>query len=347
MSLLEKFGYKKDDFAIVLEQPDLFSSSAKTTKIVVGEATTVAGSINGIAVPTTILVKDANWSRLTVRDHIVNRQDEEPRVTQVFGGVFNNFVADVTVQVDGTEMALYDLMKQFIVESFGKGLSDDKINEMLNKNLSLNGLRNGGPLMFQQMGASEAGIAHAVETFRSAGGVDDMRSVANSPSFNTAYKMPEGKTGLELVSFELGTSDRKLSKTGQGFVDIVSAITENFERVVKHKTVASVLKAELDANLAKLSQDEIKLKQAKIEAELNMAKDYVNCWSGAARQTKIVNGKKQIDNKYNAVNAPCGRWSVLVDNAIIDLDVWSNTTKAPAKTVDTQVAEIANAEEPF
>jgi len=51
--------------------------------------------------------------------------------------------------------------------------------------------------------------------------------------------------------------------------------------------------------------------------------------------------KSRIDNKYNAVNAPCGRWSVYTEGEIIDLDVWSNTTKAPAKTVDTQVAEIA------
>jgi len=347
MSLLEKFGYKKDEFAIVLEKPELFASNSKTTKIKVGEVTPIAGSINGISVPTTILVKNANWSRLTVRDHMIRRQNEEPRLSQVFGGVFNNFQAEVTLEIDGTSMSLYDLLRQFCVESFGTGLSDDKINEMLKSNLSLNGLRNGGPLMFQQMGASVAGISHAVETFRAAGAIDDMKSVANSPSFNTAYKMTGDNAGLEVVSFELSSSNRALSKTEQGFVDIVSAVTENFERIKNHKAVASALSDTMNANLATMSQDQIKKAQTEIDIELNLAKDYGNCWSGAARQTKIDNGRKIVENKYNAVNAPCGRWSALVNGEIVDFDVWSNSTKAPSQTTEQLVTAISSLEEPF
>lgn len=347
MSLLEKFGYKKDEFAIALENPELFASNSTTTKIVVGKPTRVAGSINSIPVPTTILVKKALWSRLTVRDHIVRRPDADSRITQVFGGVFNGFQADVTLEIDGTEMSLYELMKQFCIESFGKSLTDDKINEMLSSNLSLNGIRNGGPLMFQQMGASEAGIAHAVEVFRSAGAIDDMKSVQTSKSFNTAYKMPGDGAGLEVVSFELGTSDRNLSKTGQGFLDIVSAVTENFERVKNHKSVAKALQDDLNAKIGSMSQEQIKAKQAEIKIELDMAKDYANCWSGAARQTKIENGRKIIENKYNAVNAPCGRWSAVVNGNTVDFDVWSNSTKTPVKNTEEQISDIATAVDPF
>lgn len=346
MSLLEKFGYKKDEFAIALENPELFASNSTTTKIVVGKPTRIPGSINGVAVPTTILVKKAQWSRLTVRDHIVRRADAEPRISQVFGGVFNNLQADVTLEVDGTEMSLYDLMKQFCIESYGKSLTDDKIDQMLSTNLSLNGIRNGGPLMFQQMGASVAGIAHAVDAFKSAGAFDDIRSVGSSKSFTTAYKMADG-SGLDVVSFELGTSDRNLSKTGQGFIDIVSAVTENFERVKNHKSVAKVLQDKLDAGIGSMSQEDIKKAQAEIKVELDMAKDYANCWSGAARQTKIDNGRKIVENKYNASNAPCGRWSAVVNGSVVDFDVWSNSTKTPVNTTEQELNSIATAVDPF
>jgi stress-induced morphogen len=347
MSLLEKFGYKKDEFAIALENPELFASNSTTTKITVGTPAKIAGSINGVAIPTTILVKNANWSRLTVRDHVIRRQDSEPRISQVFGGVFNNFQADITLEVDGTEMSLFELMKQFCIESFGTSLTDDQVNKMLESNLSLNGIRNGGPLMFQQMGANPAGIAHAVEAFRTAGAIDDMKSVASSKSFNTAYKIPGDGAGLEVVSFELGTSDRSLSKTGQGFIDIVSAVTENFERVKNHKSVAKVLQDKLNASIGSMSQEAIKKAQTEIKIELDMAKDYANCWSGAARQTKIDNGRKIVENKYNAVNAPCGRWSAVVAGETIDFDVWSNSTKAPVQTAEQQISDIATAEVPF
>lgn len=347
MSLLSKFGYKKEDFAIVLENPDLFKSSAKTTKVVVGEKTSILGSINGIAVPTTITVNNALWTRLTVRDHKIERPNEEPRISQVFGGVFTNFKADVNLEIDGVEMSLYELMKQFIVESFGSSMSDNKIDQQLNENLALNGLRNGGPFMFQQMGASISGVQHAVEAFRSAGAIDDMRSVKNSDSFNTAYKFVGDNKGLQVTSFELGTQNRKLSKTGQGFVDIVSAITENFERVVAHKKSAMTIKNNLDTNIAKLKPQEISDAQAKIDIELNMAKDYVNCWSGAARQVKVVQGVKVYADKYNAVNAPCGRWSTVSGDTTTDFDVWSNSTKESTNKPIDQIAEAQSSSNPF
>jgi len=347
MSLLEKFGYKKDDFAIVLEQPDLFKSNAKTTKVVVGEKTTILGSINNIPVPATITVTNALWTRLTVRDHKIERPNEEPRISQVFGGVFSNFKADVMLQIDDTEMSLYDLMKQFITEAFGSAISDDKVNQQLSENLALNGLRNGGPFMFQQMGAGISGIQHAVEAFRSAGAVDDMRSVANSDSFNTAYKFVGDNSGMQVTSFELGTQNRKLSKTSQGFIDIVSAITENFERVVAHKKAAANLKIDLDSKIGKLSMQEITDKQGLIDLELNMAKDYVNCWSGAARQVKIVQGVKVYANKYNAVNAPCGRWTTASGDTTTDFDVWSNSSKVSENTEAEQIAKVQSASEVF
>ena len=151
--------------------------------------------------------------------------------------------------------------------------------------------------------------------------------------FCAVYDSPEFKVitsnSPEVVSFELGTSDRSLSKTGQGFIDIVSAVTENFERVKNHKSVAKVLQDKLNTNIGSMSQEAIKKAQTEIKIELDMAKDYANCWSGAARQTKIDNGRKIVENKYNAVNAPCGRWSAVVAGQTIDFDVWSNSTKAP------------------
>lgn len=341
-TLSNMFGIESDAFAIVTENPDALKSQSNTVRLVKDKRVKIKGSINGKEIPTYATLESAYWTRLTVRNHEVRRAGQEPRISQVFGGVFKPVKMKVEVEIAGKTMTLSELIETLILESANGKTLDDVRKILVDTNL-VKGLSDGMPLMFQQMGASENGFAHAIEVFKAAGAIDDLASLKNNPRFHTCYDM-KSKQGLEVVSFELGSADRDQSKTGQGFVDIVDAVFSNLIRVIEHKTTASILAKQIEEKAAELSQQDIKATQLKIKSEQDMSRQYPVIWSGASRQVDIqATGDKLIRDKYNATNAPCGRWTVATANGNIDLDVWSNSTKQPTNAVvvekvDTSVA---------
>jgi hypothetical protein len=338
------FGIKREDFALVTENPEALKSQSSTVRLVKDKRVRVPGSINGVKIPTYATLQSAYWTRLTVRDHEVRRAGQETRISQVFGGVFKPVKLKVEVEIEGETISLQDLIATIIMES-SSGSSMDEIKKIIDETNLTKGLFDGMPLMFQQMGAGQNGFAHAIEVFKSAGAIDDLASLKGNASFHTCYDMKD-KQGLEVVSFELGSADRGQSKTGQGFVDIVDAVFSNLVRVIAHKTTASVLKNQIEEKVATLTQAEAKSLQLKIDSELAMSKQYPVIWSGASRQKDVTSSGDQITrDKYNATNAPCGRWTVVTANGNVDLDVWSNSTKQPSNHVAT--AQVDTTTAPF
>ena len=341
-TLSNMFGIKSDDFAIVTENPDALKSQSNTVRLQRGKRVKIKGSINGVEIPTYATLQSAYWTRLTVRDHEVRRAGQETRISQVFGGVFKPVKMAVEVEINGQTLSLEDLIVNLIAET-SAGKSADEVRKILEDTNLIKGLTDGMPLMFQQMGASENGFAHAIEVFKAAGAVDDLASLKGNTRFHTCYDMKD-KQGLEVVSFELGSADREQSKTGQGFVDIIDAVVSNLIRVVSHKSAASIIKREIEEQAASLSQADIKSRQARIDSELAMSRQYPVIWSGASRQKDLTaTGETVTRDKYNATNAPCGRWTVATANGNVDLDVWSNSTKQPANTVATPQVDTAKA----
>jgi len=343
-TLSNMFGIKREDFALVTENPEALKSQSNTVRLVKGKRVRIPGSINGIKIPTYATLDSAYWTRLTVRDHEVRRAGQETRISQVFGGVFKPVKLTVEVEIENQTLPLSELIASLIQES-SNGKTRDEVMKIIEDTNLIKGFTDGMPLMFQQMGASENGFAHAIEVFKSAGAIDDLASLKGNARFHTCYDMKD-KQGLEVVSFELGSADRGQSKTGQGFVDIVDAVVSNLIRVIGHKTSASVLRREIEEKAANLSQADIKSRQLKIDAELAMSKQYPVIWSGASRQKDLTpTGDVITRDKYNATNAPCGRWTVATANGNVDLDVWSNSTKQPSNTAS--VAQVDTTKAPF
>lgn len=343
-TLSNMFGIQNDAFSIVTENPDALKSQSNTVRLQKGKRVKIKGSINGVDIPTYATLESAYWTRLTVRDHEVRRAGQETRISQVFGGVFKPVKMSVEVEIGGKQMLLQDLIVNLIAET-SAGKSADEIRKILDETPLLRGFSEGMPLMFQQMGASENGFAHAIEVFKAAGAVDDLSSLKGNARFHTCYDM-KANQGLEVVAFELGSADRGQSKTGQGFLDLVDAVVSNLIRVIGHKTTAAVMRKEIEEQVSSLSQADIKAKQVKIESELAMSRQYPSIWSGASRQKDIVDGGDIVTrDKYNATNAPCGRWTVATQNGNIDLDVWSNSTKQP--TTATVTPQVDTTKAPF
>jgi hypothetical protein len=338
------FGIDNNAFGIVSQDPEALKSQSNTVRLQKGKRVRVKGSINKIEIPTYATLESAYWTRLTVRDHEVRRAGEETRISQVFGGVFNPVKLKVEVEVNGQTLSLEDLIVQFVLDA-AQGKSRDQVMKDIEETGILSKFKDGMPLMFQQMGASENGFAHAIEVFKTAGAVDDMKSVKNNPRFHTCYDMKD-KQGLEVVSFELGSAKREESKTGQGFVDIVDAVVSNLIRVLAHKSSAKILRQQIEEQASSLSQADIKSQQARINSEVEMSRQYANVWAGASRQKNATStGDYVTIDKYNATNAPCGRWTVATANGNIDLDVWSNSNKQPVNAPVT--ASVDTTKAPF
>jgi len=338
------FGIKREDFALVTENPDALKSQSNTVRLVKGKRVKIKGSITHqetgkqIEFPTYATLESAYWTRLTVRDHEVRRANQEPRISQVFGGVFKPVKMKVEVEIGGQLMTLTELIETLILES-ASGKTLDDVRKILVETNLVKGLTDGMPLMFQQMGASHNGFAHAVEVFKAAGAIDDLQSLKNNPRFHTCYDM-KANQGLEVISFELGSADRGQSNTGQGFLNVVDAVFSNLLRVIAHRTQSAIITKEIEDKAAEMSQADIKLKQAKAKSELDMSKQYPVIWSGASRQIDIQpNGDKVTKDKYNATNAPCGRWTVVTANGNVDLDVWSNSQSQPSNPVTVAQAD--------
>lgn len=343
VSLLNKFGTKDKfkSFAILSENPDAVKSKSNTVRLVKGKRVQIPASINGVQIPAWATLESAQWSRLTIRDHEVRRAGEETRISQVFGGGMKNVKIKVEVDVDGTIMSLEDIITQIAYEQAAEGANKEEVIQKVRDTGILKGFSDGMPLFFQQMGASEDGMLHAVEVFKAAGAVDDLSSLKGNARFHTCYDM-KANQGLEVISFELGSADRGQSKTGQGFVNLVDAIIENLDRVLAHTTTIEILKQQNSSG--NLSQEQIKRNNAMIDSEANMRKQYPAIWSGASKQvnTSPTGEKTEID-KYNPTNVPCGRWTVATSSGNVELDVWKTSTNKPVNAaavnqIDTSVA---------
>jgi len=342
MSLLSKFGAteKFKNFAVVTEDPDAVKSKSSVARLVKGKRVQIPGSFNGQAIPTFATLESAYWSRLTVQDHEVRRAGEAGRMTQTFGGAFKEVKIKVELDIDGQMMTLEDFITTLVMETAAPGTSKDEVVKSINETGILKGIREGMPLFFQQMGADVNKIGNVVDVFKAAGAVDTLHKMKN-PRFNTCWDLPVGNRNLEVVSFELGSANRTQSRTGQGFVDIVEAVTENLNRVLGQKAAISILNKQ---NESGISQEQIKKNNAQIKNLQDIAKKYSAIWSGTSQRTQITPAGEQVKlDIYDAANVPCGRWTVFNGKETIEMDVWSNPNEvssptAAAPQVDTTVA---------
>ena len=344
-TLLETLGLQsvKDNFAIVGDNPDAVKSQSSTVRLVKGKRVRIPGSINGVKYPTYATLESAYWTRLTIRNHEVRRQGEETRISQVFGGIFKPTKIKVEMEIGGKLWSLEDIVAQCVVDSSAPGATKEEILKNVQETGITDAFRDGMSVFFQQMGASVNGMQHAVEVFKAAGAIDDMESVRNNPRFHTCYDM-KSKQGLEVVSFELGSADREQSKTGQGFIDIPDAVISNLIRVLGNKKTIAVLTQQNENG--GLSQEQIKANSALIDANREMSRQYPTTWTGASKQINTLpSGDTVAQNKYNATNAPCGRWTVVTANGNVDLDVWSNSNTKPSNAAP--VAQVDTTKAPF
>lgn len=342
-TLISKFGLDKDLFSAVAETPEVFETTGRTTTLHVGRRIAFKGSINGIEVPAYATLHEATLTRMSVLKQTSPNTGEEYKIVT---GVFKPVKMTIEVLIDGQTMTIQELLRASVNEA-GKSTIDEATFLSTASRIGLK-FDEGMPMFFQQFGASEEGIKHAFAAFKDAGAVDVLDQMTKRGNIITAYAH---ETGIPVINFEVGSVKREQSRTKQGFLNLVDATFDQFQRITRLRKDASILKAQLAAQ-TDWSQAKVKKAEDRVKVLQEMSRQWTTNWSGAQQIIKInEDGSQSPQDQYAAVNAPCGRFTMVVDNKPVSVDLWKNSAIAEnndtvAKTSGS-VAETEDDELPF
>lgn len=337
-NILNKFGLSSGLFAAVADAPEVFETTGRTTTLHLGRKIAFKGSINGIEVPAYATLREASLSRMSV---IEQKSPYTGETYKIVTGIFKPVKMDIDVVIDGETMSLPEVLRSFVNAEANKPVDEQTFLDTASR-IGLK-FADGMPLLWQQFGASEAGIKHAFEAFKAAGAVDVLGSMENRGNIVAAYAH---EAGIPITSFEIGTVDRNQSRTGQGFLNLVDASVEQFQRIIRLRKEASVIKTEL-ATQTDWSQKKIKAAEDRIKDLGNMSRQWTTNWAGAQQIVQVDEGGKLVPkDQFAAVNAPCGRFSMVVDGGSVSVDLWKNSARAEsATTTSVSNAPVADADD--
>lgn len=336
MSIFTDFNIDFDLFSAVADTPDMFESTGKTSTLRVGREVSFKGSINGIEVPASAVLHDAKLTRMTLlKQTSPNTGKEYFLVT----GIMRPVRMDLFVTLDGEKMNLIDVLTAAINEKSMNKITRDQFLDTARK-IGLN-LTDGMPYFFQQFGASIDGWTKAREAFVAAGAKDVIGAMNNTGRIEAAYQHADG---VPVTSFEVGSVNREKSRTKQGFLNLIDATVANFERVVQLRKESKLLRVKVDTATG-WSQE--KQQKAREHADLlaAMSRQWVSNWSGAQQRVVVQpNGKQETQNVWDPVNAPCGRFTMVVDGSPVEVDLWTNSARA--NTSSTTIGASDNGADP-
>jgi len=331
---ISKFNLDSSLFEQIADNIDVLQSTARTQMLSTGKKVNFKGSINGVEVPASVTLKEASLSRISVL-----RQKSPYTGKEYFlvTGVMNPVKLDLSVTLDGQEMSIVDLLYKIVTDG-GKQVDRDKfeLQHLVGLGLNFNG---GMPLFFHQFGANEDGFKHAINAFKAAGAVDVTGRIENPGRIVAAY---QHKTGVPMSAFELGTTDRTKSRTGQGFQNLVDAAFDTYQRVTALRLQANIIESKMSA----LPQAKVKDAQEKKEKLMQLSRQWVSNWAGSQQRITVTpSGAKEKQDIYDPVNAPCGRFTLVVNGEDVACDLWSNSAQANNASVATN--EPVSTEDPF
>jgi hypothetical protein len=330
---ISKLGLDLGLFDAIGENLDAFKSTSSTRTLTVGKTVQMNGTINGVEIPYEVTVESANLTRLSVL------KQESPYTGKEYflvTGILNPVKMSVSLLQDGQKVSLNDLFYQFVTAN-GKTVDRDAFERTLN-DMGFT-FANGMPMYFQQFGASEAGIQHAVDAFKNAGAIDVTGRIENPGRIVAAYAH---QAGVPVTSFEIGSVDREKSRTKQGFIDFIDAQVSAFTRAYSLRLKAHLITKEMDgkpqATIAEMSKER--------DALLQQSRQWIRNWAGS--QQRIVVGKGgrlEPQPMYDLVNAPSGRFTLNIDGSEVACDLWSNSARANDLTIPA--AKVNLDEVPF
>ena len=345
------FDLDADNYNIIAEDPTAFEKKRDTVNLVVGKEVSYNASIAGKQIPAYVTLESARLTRLSLLDQQTANGDQYWLAT----GIFNPVKLNIELLIDGNRMNIIDLLHAIINES--SNMPDRTREQAISdlRNMGLN-FTDGSPLFFQQMGANEENFRSAIEAFKEAGATDDMgRMQENARKQLDQFGNPKTtgrikvaytlKSGVEVTSFELGKVNRLMSSrsregyANQGFINLADAIFEQFTRASKLAKQKQLLASETEKNVGTWTQAQVKTAASQTKIIEDMQKQLGSNWAGTQnRVVKLKNGKFEEKAQLDPVSAPCGRFTMIVGDKPMDVDLWTNKLKGTATTAVEPVA---------
>lgn len=328
---ISNLGLDLDLFSAIAESPEMFESTGRTTTLRVGREVSFKATINGIEVPASAILHDARLTRLTLLEQT------SPNTNKTYflvTGIMRPVKMDIFVTVDGQKMNIIDLLHNVVNSGSAQITRDQFVDTARKIGLDLEG---GMPFFFQQFGASLDGWTKAREAFVAAGAKDVIGSMNNPGRIVAAF---QHDTGVPVTAFEVGTVDRSKSRTNQGFQNLVDSVIDNFQRIVRLRKESKMLDVKIVESTG-WSQEKTQKAREHSKVLMEMSRQWASNWAGSQQRIVVLpNGKKETQNIWDPVNAPCGRFTMVTGAGNVDVDLWSNSAKA--NTSDTTVSTAPN-----
>lgn len=340
MSNMNTLGLDLGLFSALAETPEMFERSGRTAELRVGREVPFKASINGIEVSASAVLHEARLTRLTLLEQVSPNTNKSYHLVT---GIMRPVKMDLFVTINGEKMNLIDLLHTF-VNSGDKQITRQEFLDTARK-IGLD-FDNGMPFFFQQFGANIDGFKSALEAFKAAGAKDVIGRMNNPGRIQAAY---EHETGVPVTAFEVGTVDRSKSRTGQGFLNLVDATVDNFQRIIRLRKEARLLEQKI-ATATGWSQEKVNKAKEQVKLLDDMSRQWASNWSGSQQRIVVApNQKKEAQNIYDPVNAPCGRFTMVVDGESVNVDLWTNSAKANTSdtSVGTATASTVTSDDPF
>ena len=322
--------------SVVADNPESLRSTAKTATLIQGRRVPFRASIGGNEYTAFATLRSAHLHRISVIDHISTRKKEGENMSKLVTGIFKPVKMDIEVVVGNETITLQELMRYIANKSATTPVSEERFAATL-EDLGFR-FTTGMNLFWQQFGSRQDGIDELIEQFQRAGAIDVHHKIEDPRRIKQSFQMPRTNDGVdvlgpEVVSMEIGRSDRSQSLTEQGFLDFVDATTENYKRIVRLRKQADIMRA-TNAKLAAEENWSTERKQAaakEVSELVRLSQQWASTWSGA--QERILVDQKDPDIKtpqgtYDPTSAPCGRFKMIVNGETVNIDLWTNSLRA-------------------
>jgi len=322
INLLEKFGFEPDLFSSVIDNPEWFETSSSNTTLRVGKEISYSATLNGKAVQAFVTLHSAKLTRLSLlkQDQVATKKSY-----YLATGILNPVKMDIELLIDGTRMNIIDVLFDLAKQSSNNPSITREEFLVTARKMGFN-FQEGMSLFFQQFGADYDSFASAIASFKEAGAIDVLPTIKKPGRIKAAYQLNKG---VDITSFELGTVDRSMSTRNQGFQNLVDAMIEQFTRIVSLRKEARILMVEVEKNAGSWKTEKTELVNAQVQSLLAMSRQWTSNWAGA--QQRILtddNGNQTKENTFDPVNAPCGRFTMVINDSPVEVDLWSNSARA-------------------
>lgn len=326
--------------------PENFELTRNTINLRVGKQTPFKGIIAGQKVNGFATLNSAKLTRLSLLRQSRKQPSTNPNAEYyIVTGAFSPVDMDISIEDDGKLIPLHEVWRH-MTNALGGTQYDSEAFLAHMSRIGLNYTNGGFPLYFQQMGADEDKIEFLFNLFRDLGGYDDVAAMQKATRDSSRPQRMERTlkhdSGIPVTFFELGQVDRTKVATGQGFIDLIDAMSGQFDRVTSTRNDANLIEAELE-NQTDWSDKKIKEARAAIQTLRNQSTQYSAVWSGSQQitRTNSVTGAIEYTDRFAPTNAPCGRFDIVVDGQTVNIDLWKNSVRdADTMNAPTSVPNI-------